>query len=62
MFLSRDIDLTTDKNVVDVRTFADSHLIAFEDRSAAFDENPVEGQLILEFDRETFALEGLDHA
>lgn len=58
MFLSRDIDLTTDKNVVDVRTFADSHLIAFEDRSAAFDENPVEGQLILQFDRETFALEG----
>ncbi len=56
-FLKKDLDLAKDANVVDVKTVGDQYLVAVVDKPSE-DEEAIEGQLILQFDTDTYDLMG----
>ena len=57
LFLSDDVELSDDANVIDVQSLGDRHLVVVEDRRSG-DEERIEGQLVLMFEKDTFDLLG----
>ncbi len=57
LFLNQNVDLARDTEVMGVHSLPDAHLVVVRDKTAAGQER-VEGELMLQFDRETYDLEG----
>ena len=57
LFLGQDVDLTTDENVVEVRSLSDRHLVVVEDQRSD-EEERIDGQLMLMFAKDSYDLMG----